>query len=696
MTTLPPPPPPLPLPPPPPKPLAALLMPPPPPIPLKRPTLAMDTEVYINFWSIGFMDATTREVVAEFESYPGHPLDVAGVARWMQAGEIVSYNGRNYDDPMITLALTGASNEVLKLASDAIIKDNLKPWLFEAQFGVKIPQHWDCIDLIEVAPGIASLKIRGGRMHSKKMQDLPIEPSATITPEQREELRTYRNNDLETTVDLYWQLKPQLDLRAVMSREYGTDLRSKSDAQIAEAVIKARLGRYIEKPRIPPGTQYRYQVPDFIAFHTPAMQDVLQMVKGAVFVISAKDQLLMPKELETRKIAVGSSVYQMGIGGLHSTEAAVCHIAADDEVMFDIDVTGYYPDIIRRLGLFPRQIGPQFLQVYGAIVDRRVEAKHAGDKVVADSLKIVVNGSFGKFGSKYSILYSPDLMLQTTVTGQLSLLMLIEAMELCGMHVVSANTDGIVVKCKRHMLWMRDQLVADWENRTSFKMEETRYAALYSANVNNYIAMKLGFDKATKQWTNEVVGAKTKGWYADAALAKNPIAAVSVEAVIAFLQHGTPIADTVRSCTDIRKFVIVRSVTGGAEKLHGDEIQAATSQKGMREQLEQARWEPDFESKNYTYGGSAYMPLAEAHAVAIQQLRNVAPVRRTYLGKAVRWYYAAGEPGSIRYVTNGNLVPRTDEGAKPLMDLPDTFPTDVDYTWYITEACGHLTDMGVK
>jgi hypothetical protein len=45
---------------------------------------------------------------------------------------------------------------------------------------------------------------------------------------------------------------------------------------------------------------------------------------------------------------------------------------------------------------------------------------------VADSLKITINGSFGKLGNYYSALYAPDLMVQVTVTGQLALLKLIE------------------------------------------------------------------------------------------------------------------------------------------------------------------------------------------------------------------------------------------------------------------------------
>ena len=63
--------------------------------------------------------------------------------------------------------------------------------------------------------------------------------------------------------------------------------------------------------------------------------------------------------------------------------------------------------------------------------------------------KIQINGSFGKFGSKYSKLYSPNMLLATTITGQLTLLMLIEQLELNNIPVISANTDGLEYYCPR-------------------------------------------------------------------------------------------------------------------------------------------------------------------------------------------------------------------------------------------------------
>jgi hypothetical protein len=63
-----------------------------------------------------------------------------------------------------------------------------------------------------------------------------------------------------------------------------------------------------------------------------------------------------------------------------------------------------------------------------------------------------------------------------------------------------------------------------------------------------------------------------------------------------------------------------------------------------------------------------------------------------YLGKAVRWYYARGVEGALRYKLNGYTVPRS-EGARPLMELPDALPYDIGFDWYENEALQILQDV---
>ena len=77
---------------------------------------------------------------------------------------------------------------------------------------------------------------------------------------------------------------------------------------------------------------------------------------------------------------------------------------------------------------------------------------------------------------------------------------------------------------------------------------------------------------------------------------------------------------------------------------------------------------------------------------AIKYVRDMVP--RQYLGKAVRWYYGAGQTGHIAYAGNGNLVAKS-EGAKPCMELPHVLPPDINYQWYVDEAKSILRDIGV-
>ena len=601
----------------------------------KRERFVFDIEVYCNYFLIAFTSLVSGKVIY-FERTANHDFNRDKLQWIVNTFCLVSFNGWNYDIPILSMALAGKTNAQLKAATNEIIVNGTRPSDVLRSYKVKgiKPNH---IDLIEVAPLRASLKIYGGRLHAPRMQDLPFHPETMLSPEQMAIVRWYCVNDLTNTAILHESLKEQLDLRESMGREYNMDLRSKSDAQIAEAVIAEEIerlnGARAQRPTIEPGTRYKYKIPHFIKYQSPLMNWALDVVRNANFIVSEDGNVGMPEELKSLRLEMAGAVYRMGIGGLHSSEQCAAHYADANTLLIDRDVTSYYPYIILNQGLYPQHLGPNFLRVYRTLVERRIAAKHRGDKVIADSLKITINGSFGKLGSRYSVLYAPDLLIQVTVTGQLSLLMLIERLELVGIHVASANTDGIVIKCLTARQAECDAIVKQWEIDTGFETEDTQYLAVFSRDVNNYIAVKKKYDKQNKQWLYAADGCKTKGAYAKTGLQKNPTNQICVDAVIELLTKGTPIMTTVRNCTDIRKFVSVRTVKGGAVK------------------------------------------------------------EGAFLGKSIRWYYAADERGEIVYADSGNKVPRS-EGAKPLMDLPALFPQDIDYEWYEREAERMLYDIG--
>jgi hypothetical protein len=409
-------------------------------------------------------------------------------------------------------------------------------------------------------------------------------------------------------------------------------LRSKSDAQIAEAVIKSKLhevtGILPSKPELR-ARAFKFRFPNFLKDAGPVVGGLIELVREADFVVEPTGKVKMPKQLADAKINIGTSTYKMGIGGLHSTEKSACHVAAEDTLIVDRDVASFYPAIIIQTGLYPRHLGKSFLDVYRGIRDTRIIAKRTGDKTVNETLKIVLNGSFGKFGNPWSILYSPDLLIQVTVTGQLALLMLIEAIESCGIAVVSANTDGIVIKCPIDKRGWLDSAISAWERRTGFETEETRYKLLASRDVNSYIAVK------------ENGGVKLKGAYAEpepvASSWPSPHNQVCVMAACDYLEYGVPVELSIAACSDVKQFIEVRNVTGGGT------------------------W------------------------------------RGQYLGRAVRWYKSTdGEPIFYKKANksgNHNKVADTD-GCRPLMEMDDSMPTDLDTQWYIDEAYRILRDIG--
>lgn len=588
-----------------------------------------DLEIYPNYFLAAFEHVKSGKV-AIFELTPNRPVfDVHKLLWVMHNFCVVGFNSMKFDIPIIWLALQGASLEQLNDAVEQIISFDLMPRDIENRFLFKIGQT-NHVDLIEVAPLSASLKKYGARLGTQRLQDLPFAPEKRLTSQQMTQVMLYCVNDLALTKQLMFKLEDQLNLRQTMSREYGLDLRSKSDAQIAEAVICSEVaklnGAWPKKPKFTPGFSFKYQIPDYIQYKTPALQTMLQLVRNATFSVRDSGKVLLPEELIGYEIKIGNSTYRMGNGGLHSSEETIAHVAEHDTYLIDRDVASYYPSMILNQGLYPKHMGPSFLNVYQNIVSRRLAAKKVCNNVVADSLKLTINGSFGKLGSKYSALYSPDLISQVTVSGQLLLLLLIEMIELEGIPVISGNTDGIVIKCPHNKYDMLNAIIHTWEELTGLETEETRYKAVYSRDVNNYIAI---YDKPKKGDFY-----KAKGEYANPGLQKNPTTIICVEAISALILNNAPVEETITACRELTKFVSVRDVKGGGE------------QNGV------------------------------------------------YLGKVVRWYYSTETKGkTINYVLSGNKVPKS-EGAKPCMDLPPAFPTDIDYEWYVNETVSMLYDIG--
>lgn len=353
-----------------------------------RPQCVFDLETYIDYFSAGFKSVEDGRTKV-FEMYEGQPLDKKGIATICRKWQLISFNGIKFDIPILLYAMSGATTEELKIAATELIEYGTPHWVFMERHGLKAPEFLDHVDLMSVSPGapqMPSLKIYAGRLHSKKMQELPIAHDEALGEQGRQIIRAYHGNDLDVTIDLLDDLRAQLDLRTYISRQYNFDVRSKSDAQIAEAVIKKEIeaisGKRLYPPEIKPG-YFNYEVPRFIRFGTQQMREILNRIRSIKFVVASDGVVRMPDYLKDLKVEIGNSVYRMGIGGLHSSEVRASHYSDDEYVLLDRDVTSYYPNIIMGQGLYPKQIGPEFLKVYKGIYDKRIAEKKRVKKLTA-------------------------------------------------------------------------------------------------------------------------------------------------------------------------------------------------------------------------------------------------------------------------------------------------------------------------
>jgi len=244
------------------------------------------------------------------------------------------------------------------------------------------------------------------------------------------------------------------------------------------------------------------------------------------------------------------NTYTFAKGGLHTENKPEIFEANEEYEIIDWDVSSYYPAIGINNSRYPAHLGKSFLIGYKKMFDRRLELKPQSktDKRIAGivgALKLAVNSVYGKSSDMQSWIYDRQYTMFTTITGELSLLMLIEAYELAGIHIISANTDGVTIRIKKSHIEQMYIINEWWETLTEYELERTDYSKIIFSTVNDYIAVK----------TNG--GIKKKGdFLTDFELHKNKSARIVPIALEQYFINNTNVADTITNHNNIYDFAM--------------------------------------------------------------------------------------------------------------------------------------------
>lgn len=477
------------------------------------------------------------------------------------------YNNIHYDNPIINYIITNYqelstlhwSDVCLRLftLSQEIVTNSGEG--FQSWHKWKYMIYFDTLDLLTM---LYSTKLRVGlkemqvTMQYHNVQEYEGDFTQNLPLDKFEEMIAYNENDVDSTEELLYLCKEDIDLRLAIEKEYGVKVLNKDGVNIGMKIITQK---YLEKTG-----QTWNQIKDLrspcdeiplkdvilplVEFKTPLLQNIL---------IELKQQVVSPGRKGYEKHFILDNIkYTIGVGGIHTVNKPEQYIPEPGYVVSDIDVTSLYPSMIIEHKFYPKHLGIEFLEVYSDIKKERVEAKRNKNKVKDKTLKLALNGLSGNLQNEHNFCYSPFTAMQIRMNGQLMLLMLAERLIEIGCKILQANTDGLFILRKLSDKDKFQKVCKEWEQLTKLSLEEDRFEAFYQYAINDYLAIKEGYKE-----TKDLSYLKKKGLFIDTvSLGKGMKPIIIPEAINKYLADGIPVEETIRNCKDLNKFITYQKV----------------------------------------------------------------------------------------------------------------------------------------
>lgn len=434
-----------------------------------------------------------------------------------------------------------------------------------------------------------------------------------VIPEWIADIMHYNLNDVFIVCEMIRLYIDEVRLRYNISKAYEVDVLSSSRSNIADNLFvkfysefsglaeSQWRGRKTERTAM----SFKRVIFPFIKFKTKELQELLEEMKKVVIYSIGKKALkeIAPKYPELKylktnnesgwfEVKINNLIYTIATGGLHSQDIprelksklifvddwklsdckeggskeedapSIWDVITDNSYIYvHWDIASFYPSIMDVYKIAPAHMNEGvFVKLIHWLKETRVTAKHSKEDyidgipkdVLAQVLKIVINSIYGKLGFEKGDICDRLAVLKVTINGQLMIMMLCESLELAGIEVVSANTDGIVVKLHKKNKAKFEEIADEWKRLTKLDADSEEYRCYINRDINNYVIEELNGKVSYK-------GALHPTMYA-VDLQKGYDMPIVAKAVVDYFLNDKPILETLYECKNILDFCKTQNV----------------------------------------------------------------------------------------------------------------------------------------
>lgn len=508
--------------------------------------IVYDIEVFQYDWFVIFLDLSSQQwfvyhnnnqAVRDFLSQPGIIL--------------CGFNNKHYDNHIVKAIACGADNALVKEINDFIIVQERQGW---EHWFLRQNRFWfdsfDLMDDTQVGTSLKHIEAHLGVNIEETEVDFNLDRPLT-----REEIQStihYCKWDVYNTAKLLTLRKNYLEAKLAVGREIGLPDTASLYMTNARLTAKALRAEYIQRY-----DERKFQYPSNLMSHLipPDVIDFFDRIHDDTI----PDSVLFNSNL---KFDIDGGEAVVGFGGIHHAQKNYFEKCSGNRVIRNFDVASLYPSLMVYNGLTSRNIPSS--AIFEKFYHTRLQAKSSGDKKTANTLKLILNTTYGASLAKTNPLYDPLMGRSVCITGQLYILELaMRYMAACSsLRLIQLNTDGLMISLEKDELPKIYCINQAWQKEKHLTLEEDKIQAVYQKDVNNYII----------RFENGKV--KTKGAYVTYGM--SPAGAFSInnnytivkKAVIEYFVHGTPVENTIDFCTDIHDFMIIAKAGGGYESVY--------------------------------------------------------------------------------------------------------------------------------